>query len=345
MESIQLNTIGTNIFRLFHDLEKSCGDNTAIGKRHLVSDRTRDAIVVREHLADILSGLQDTLENLLSIARDERLPFEQNEVQRSEASSPASDTESDPSDGSKSSNASSFHEVDFRLRSLTESLDALYSLATKIRNPRNRPQRTANQLYKNIPANTRPAYIQEREQIETRVVAYVQERDITENLGAGDLKTLKTSMGDVVAQYASPAYWLVRRTGVANARRKQQFVYWKEHAIKISQATSTPLPPATPETSHEQRPGKAVAVTVAASRGGQQSHATTATKLSAQRLKPDDLKSVISHHSRVSTVINPKGKKISWPPPPMKTGDMDYFLCPYCKILCPQRYLDEHAWQ
>jgi hypothetical protein len=40
--------------------------------------------------------------------------------------------------------------------------------------------------------------------------------------------------GDFVARFLREADWLIRRMGKANARRQQQFVYWREHADLIS---------------------------------------------------------------------------------------------------------------
>ncbi|KAI1773627.1 hypothetical protein F4818DRAFT_452679 [Hypoxylon cercidicola] len=75
------------------------------------------------------------------------------------------------------------------------------------------------------------------------------------------------------------------------------------------------------------------------------SFATSATKLEADFVKPDDLKSVVSHQSLVSTVMNVKGEKLEWPEPPTQMTSNGYFTCPYCRILCPQRYLAKNTWR
>lgn len=369
MEPLQLHSIGTSIFNVFHELERSPNSETFPEKRHILEEgqrfrlwahslglhqqghasldyRVRDAVIVRDHLADVLTGLREHLENLSCLARGIRRPFEEEGPAGDDSDSTGNGSESSASEAGASSSASSFHEVDFRLRSVTESLDVLYSLATKIRNPRNRPQRTADQLYKHIPTEIRSRHIREREEVETSIVAYIQRQDISRDLQNSDFDTFETSTDEILAEYSSPINWLIRRTGVANARRKQQFIYWKEHAIRLSKAEENPQQPplASDDTGQEVCQENQPALPVA-SKHVVPSLATSATKLSAQQLKPDDLKSVISRQSRISTVISPQGKELIWPPPLTLDTSTEYFFCPYCKVLCPARYLSGDAWK
>ena len=160
---------------------------------------------------------------------------------------------------------------------------------------------------------------------------------------------------ELFEQYASRAHWLVRRTGAANAHRKQRFVYWKEHTDLISSwpTDNARAPPAdstrgnegsTIETSappQQQTPSAFEESALALGR----SLATSATQFDEGFAKPGDLTSVISDYSRVSTVLNPKGEKLVWSSPPSRLQGSKYFTCPYCKIICPQKYLSEDAWR
>ncbi|KAI1759182.1 hypothetical protein GGR53DRAFT_524068 [Hypoxylon sp. FL1150] len=378
MEPVELYDIGAEIFDAFEDLGNS---NQVIGRHHLASEaqrfrlwahslglhqqghasldyRVRDAVVVKDRLAEILSELQEHLVNLLAIAKGERLPYEQDvsaeankDDEDDDKASDISDAECHDSEQSNSDSESSVHEVDFRLQSLTESLDALYSLATKIRNPRNRPQRTNNQLYKRIPAEHRASFIEEREQAEIATIAWIQRNQIIDGISSLE----PVGIEGLIEQYASRSNWLVRRTGIANARRKQQFVYWKDHATRLSKAPIRKKPVIQiveqPTEGIGDEPITIPQSQLAASVVTEQaplvmapSLATSATKLEADFVKLDDLKSVISHQSYVSTVINVKGEKVEWPAPPTHITSNGYFTCPYCKILCPQRYLVKNAW-
>ncbi|RSL91091.1 hypothetical protein CDV31_015543 [Fusarium ambrosium] len=198
--------------------------------------RVRDASVVKASLADLLTELGDHLENLASILLGSRQPLEQDpgsSNQDQEASSEAALSD-DQSSLSSLSSFGSFREVDFRLESVSKRLDALYELASRIRSPRNRPQRPAEELYKHIPEKQRADYIKSQKEIEISRVFYVQKQQLLQGFAAGQLEELGISQDQLLQEYSSPDYWLIRRTGVANARRKQQFVYWRRHAKLLS---------------------------------------------------------------------------------------------------------------
>lgn len=323
----------------------------------------------------------------------------------------------------------------FRLSSITERTDALFSLAVKIRNPKYRPTLPTIELYRHIPSAQRVEYMREREQCETAIVAYVLQQQLAEALKTVDIdqvdtpwrelrskkgklyyhnKVTKETQWDkpsefstlkerilasqpwrertskryldqnyyfnsqtwesvwempqqyrealdradmtpeaLIGAYARPDHWLVQRTGIANARRKQQFVYWKEHAALIGRPV---LVEPAPSAFERKALGKKVVANLASpalsitmetqsatSRG--LTLATSATRLEPDALKPEDLKSVISHQSRVSTILGPQGDKIEWPSPPISLMGEKFFRCPYCKTLCPQTYLSQDAWR
>jgi hypothetical protein len=368
MESVELYSIGTEIFKAFREL---AGVEGPFSQRHLAAEaqrfrlwahslglhqqghasldyRVRDAMIVKGRLAGILGDLKDHLESLLSIMCGERLPFEQEDNESS-----SSDTDNEVKKSATSSvSDESFHEVDFRQRSVTETLDALYSLAAKIRNPRNRPQRTTRELFKHMPTQLLDEYIQERETAEIAIVAYVQHQNILEGLQCWGLESASLSQEALLEQYASPSNFLIRRTGIANTRRKQQFVYWKEHAERISRGPTTNVPvdqlgkePVVDETMSLPSPQVDAAHKLRAPSMRERSLATSATRLDETFVKLDDLKSVISHQSRVSTLINPQGEMLEWPPPPKQATDTKFFACPYCHVICPWEYLAKDPWR
>ncbi|KAI0457324.1 hypothetical protein F5B21DRAFT_512631 [Xylaria acuta] len=387
MEPVELHDIGTRIFDALESLGTIQEPTQVVGQRILVDEaqrfklwahslglhqlghasldyRVRDAGVVKDRLADFLADMLESLTCLLEIARGERLPYEQ-DISVEEALSEdlnSIDSHSEASHESvlsTSSSEESFREVPFRLQNITESLDALYSLATRIRNPKNRPQRNNDQLYKHVPVGIRATHIKERERAEIAVVAYIQRELLLEGHMAGEEGFAQANREALLGQYASEAYWLVRRTGIANARRKQQFIYWKGHAIRLSQLPDgrPPLGPTRSELRDqsiaENRPIDLQQTTATVISSGQErsdpavdpSMATSATKLQPDFVVLDDLKSVISYHSRVSTVMDLQGRKLEWPRPPAQSKSSRHFTCPYCETLCPQRYLSRELWQ
>jgi hypothetical protein len=404
--SVQLHFIGTRILRGFHEVMSLEDTRWPDVQRQLVLERqrfllwaqnlglhrqghasldyrVRDAAAVKGYLAEVLTELQDTLDNVLSVMKGERPAFEEGEVSQSETSDSSRDeSDGDPrasremyqSDGLWSSG--SLHEVSFRQRNTVETIDSLYSLATRLRNPRNRPQRTTKELYKHIPDSDRADYIKEREELETMVVSHIHSETLAQSIARitndqtghepnNELIAVETQLIDA---YASPSHFLIRRTGAANARRKQQFIYWKEHAARIGYHPATAhafkgqkgkqpdilmedsnTPSGAPQPRHEVD----IAGGVGPSSIQDRSMATSATRVKPDAFMLEDLNSTISHQSRITGVSSAptwEGQKLDWPPPPERLSNRDapskYFTCPYCHVICPQRYLEtKNTWR
>ena len=403
--SVQLHSIGTRILRDFQEVASLIDTRWPDAQRQLVLEgqrfllwaqnlglhrqghasldyRVRDATVVKGYLAEVLTELQDTLDNVLSVMKGERPPFEEGEAGQSETS----DSSRDESDGDSQASrkvfqpdglrsSGSLHEVNFRQRNTAETIGSLYSLATRLRNPRNRPQRTIKELYKHIPASRRAAYIQEREGLETMVVSHIHSESLAQSIArtasgqAGhelddELLAVQT---EVIKAYALPSHFLISRTGAANARRKQQFTYWKEHAARIGYS------PGTAQALKDQK-GKQPDILVEDSNtplealqpqhevdivgGGpssiqDRSLATSATRVEADAFMLEDLKSTISHQSRITALSAAptwEGQKLDWPAPPERLLNghppSKYFTCPYCHVICPRKYLEtKNTWR
>lgn len=402
--SVQLHSIGARILQDFQEVTSLEDTRWPDAQRQLVLEgqrfllwaqnlglhrhghasldyRVRDAAVVKGYLAEVLTELQDTLDNVLSVMKGERPPFEEGEAGQSETSDSSRDESAgDPpaihemyqSDGLGSSG--SLHEVSFRQRNTAETIDSLYSLATRLRNPRNRPQRTIKELYKHIPASRRADYIKEREAVETMVVSHIHSETLAQSIartisgqaGHGLNDELLAVQTEVINAHALPSHFLIKRTGAANARRKQQFTYWKEHAARIGYNPATvqafkDQKGKQPDTDDSNTPLGAlqphheadIVGGAAPSSIPDRSLATSATRVEADAFMLEDLKSTISHQSRTTTLSTAptwKGQKLDWPPPPERLSNRDppskYFTCPYCHVICPQKYLEtKSTWR
>lgn len=285
---------------------------------------------------------------MLDIALGMRPPLERDEEARqtgaTEHGSSFSDDEA--SLASSISSMGSFQEAEFRLSSVATMLDSLYKLASPIRSPRNRQQRSTKDLYKHVPESQRAEYMQNQEQIEVSLVTYVQQQQLVEWVDDEQLQELGFGQEELLARYASASYWLMARAGMANARRKQQFLYWKKHAQLLGRDMTEETPAVA------EQPVDAVALAQSAAASSQapkkapaKSMATSATKMDLTVMGPDDMRSVISHRSCVSTVASPRGEDIAWPPVPSHLAGHKSFPCPYCGILCPERYLSRDGWR
>ncbi|KAI4868432.1 hypothetical protein F4820DRAFT_410204 [Hypoxylon rubiginosum] len=388
MESPELYCIGIKVFDAFEKLLGLSNSQLLSKHRDLLVDeeqrfrlwahslglhqhghasldyRVRDVTFVKERLAKLLSNLQEHLENLAAIVAGERNPIEDRDTSETHVDEDSTDEESEDESSTKSdtdsraseeSYPSSFHEVDFRFDRLTENVDLLYNLAAKLRNPRNCPQRPVSQLYKHIPdipAGSRAEYIAEHEIFESTIVAHAQRQQIIEELDPREVNLLD----ELTNQYATTSYWLIHRTGIANARRKQQFSYWKEHALRLSKAPIQRKPAAPVAQPLEAADNVKINIThsaLAPDAAIEQavpapvlSIPTSATNFRPSAVQSSDRDSAISNQSRLSTVMNLKGERLEWPPPPTHIKRIGgYFTCPYCEVLCPMQYLEKDAWR
>lgn len=278
---------------------------------------------------------------VLDIALGNRLPAEQESLEKSDSSK----SDSDVSQPSSLSSVGSFKEADFRLTSIATGLDSLYKLASRIRNPKNRQQRPIEDLYKHIPQSHRAEYIKNQEHIDISLVMYVQQQQLRESVDDQQLEKLHRTWEELIAEYASESHWLVVRAGIANARRKQQFLYWKRHTRILGHDATEEVPDV------PKQPADNIAVFEAAASTSQvepkrgQSMATSVTKMDLTGIGPEDMRSVISHRTRVSTVISPEGEALVWPPAPTHLATHTFFPCPYCGYLCPETYLSQDNWR
>ena len=333
-------------------------------------------MLTRPSVTDIISGKRLPYESQLpqDIGVD---PVEDESLEIEEDVQPLGDGNDNICSELELGNASTdsespLQEVSVRFNGVVERIDSLYSLATKIRNPTTRPIRPTAELYKHYTAGNHLEYMQERISIETHIVRYIHRQQILEfdtstlddvsvtrvpsssgsdsNDGGDSIIGIDDS-GDFVATFLQEADWLIHRMGKANARRRQQFVYWREHADLISRPEPEPqmdeqlpmrqLPEPDTSTSVVNTGSDANLPTASQLHSGP----TTATRLDPQHVKLDDTKSVITHSSRISTALGPKGEVALWPDPPSYVTTDKFFVCQYCMTICPERYLGRDQWK
>lgn len=294
--------------------------------------RVRDASLLKDGIFKILDEMASHLDNLLAIARCDRGPLnEEGECFDEEEPGSDIDNTSDWSDAE----FESLDEVGFRVNCLVECVDALYNLAIKIRNPRNRPQRTMQQLCERVPPNERLQFIEERQSFEVARLSHYHKERLMQDVGLIDCSTTASLTSS----------YLLRRAGIANARRREQFIYWRAHAVKLAYDSSwrsesgVLADDALLLSRHE--PGTSQA---GLTRRGPQakSLATSATPLPLKEDNSGDVRSYISQSSR--TPIAAEDDSLEWPAPPNHPPGTQFFVCPYCKILCPGKYLQGNSW-
>ncbi|KAK8087426.1 hypothetical protein PG994_002400 [Apiospora phragmitis] len=162
--------------------------------------RVRDSDLVRDRPREVMLEVQEHLNNLLAIAKGERGPAEQDQDSASLTSSSGSSSDSSYVEQQEHIDLGSFDEVGFRLQGLTERLDTLYTIATRIRNPKNRPSKTNDQLYGNISHADRGPYRKEREEIETLTAAYLHRQYLLGILDSQDKLLAEFHSEELISQ-------------------------------------------------------------------------------------------------------------------------------------------------
>jgi hypothetical protein len=212
--------------------------------------------------------------------------------------------------------------------SISGTIDRLYRLSFKIRNPAMRIGLSKALTYHKVDESTRIDLIDQ--------YAEADENHIREIFRAFH----HTSPDGFKDQY------LIKRLAEANKRRRQQFGYWMERKANFERLS---------------KPGnleEVVKVSVAPQdpQGNQNlpissmpqlapSQPSTATKLDVSKINLDDDSSVISTSTFVNMANEAHGDQVSIPGPPMKYYDDKEFECPYCFTMCPQKMLNKRLWE
>ena len=219
--------------------------------------------------------------------------------------------------------------IDLVLESITDALDRLFRLATKVRNPSTRQIASRVYSYKDVDEATGVDVIDE--------YAKFDHQHILE---------LFSYRGKTAS--AGPNHYLVNRLSRANTFRRQQFGYWRRRRRKLQNVQSPPPVPTISVTETVQinlliRTGEAAEPVQALSRTAT-SKPYTASALDPARINVDDNKSTVSVSEYAPTARGLNNEFINWPAPPPKLKGKKHFECPYCFTLCSSGYLEKRAW-
>jgi len=144
--------------------------------------------------------------------------------------------------------------------------------------------------------------------------------------------------------------FLVRRIAQANARRRQQFAYWRNHRSKLGQHSARAIQQTTIQHDvaiAQAEPGdqRLLDSTFAPAVGAAPS-VTTASRLDVLRVASwNDQATVGSVTEYAASAWQPGKEQLGFPPPPTHLSDGKFFECPYCFTICSSRLLSDGAWR
>ncbi|KAJ5602040.1 hypothetical protein N7510_011574 [Penicillium lagena] len=287
--------------------------------------RLRDSDLVFNYALDLLYDLERALRQLkdsltdyhgdIEISKDDTHPHI-NSDGRVLFSKEDSDEEDLSSYQKEAPTEAVFHNI-------VSTVDKLYRLAFKIRNPAMRFGLSKAASYSETDLETGRDLIKEFAILDIR---HVQE--IFRSFGHTDLDRF---------------HYLIERLGKANTRRRQQFRYWQKRRAKYE---SSERPHQTKGTNIIGRPLKLVTNMQMVQPAPESSKPSTATWLNSDAINLDDNASAISSSSTFTSISNElNGDQAGIPPPPAVDLSAKEFECSFCCIICPRKTMATKAWE
>ncbi|KAG2014895.1 hypothetical protein GB937_006353 [Aspergillus fischeri] len=235
---------------------------------------------------------------------------------------------SDCSDDSEEEDFSSYQSEPVTkayLGNITVTIDRLYRLSFKIRNPAMRTGLSKALEYTEVDPDTGVNLI-----------------EVYASLDLSHLVELFRCFGHRHPDDLKDHY-LVQRLARANTRRRQQFRYWRKRKVKYeeySKSTEMTLKTSQNSNIHLERERRVIHGPPSAL-----SQPSTATMLNVARVKLEDEASIISTQSCLILAGDKSSDHISIPPPPATDSNAKEFECPYCFTICPRKFITKEAWE
>ena len=204
-------------------------------------------------------------------------------------------------------------------------IDRLYKLSFKIRNPATRLGFSKARSYHAIDEETGINLMERYAEFDVRHVA------------------------EIVAPYWGMSWEyckshnLVKRLAKANTNRRRQFGQWQRHKSKLESAGKRFV-----QTINKRSNLEAAPSLFHIPQGPEKnalSLPSTATRLDEDNVNWDDTASAFSSSTYAVTFTEDDEKNINVPPLPEKLCADKEFECPYCHILCPSRLSNKMAWE
>jgi hypothetical protein len=222
---------------------------------------------------------------------------------------------------------------------VSDALDRLYRIATKLRNPTTRHISERIALFKHIDADTGVDLM----------IPYAEydQRHINELLSQRVVNTdneRKVSQVETESRRAEKPHFLVSRLAQGNTLRRKQFYQWRRHRLKLEYAVYSSSE--RPEEHSMQVVRKKAPLVLGAPSTIGYSAPTTATNLNVQTINWDEDRSIVSVSEYAANANALKEDLAYFPDPPRKKEGTRYFECPYCFTICPNAYLKtQDAWR
>ncbi|KAL2782474.1 hypothetical protein BJX66DRAFT_320644 [Aspergillus keveii] len=275
--------------------------------------RFRDAQLLFDHTLSLLNDFARTLAQLLRVVESEEIPNEQ-----------------EISDDSEQEDVSSYQEkplFELLTESASATIDKLYRLAFKIRNPATRLGSSKALGYCEVDKETGVDLIEQFSLVDHQYI-----RDLFHSYDSSHTED----------------YYLIPRLAKANTRRRQQFRYWKKCREAFELLSLADLVDEDTGLHHKDIPRERQVHLAVPGIGLRAEFSTsqpsTPTCLNSEKVKPEDDMSVISAVSFLPSQNDQDADSVFLPPPPLIGPEVKEFECPYCFTMCPQKLANQKEW-
>jgi hypothetical protein len=222
---------------------------------------------------------------------------------------------------------------------VSDALDRLYRIATKLRNPTTRLISEQISLYKHIDADTGVDLMTSYAEYDQRHIRELLNQRIVNTDDEREVSQVETE-----SRRAEMQHFLVSRLAQGNSIRRKQFYQWRRHRIKLEYAVYSSSE--VPEERNNQVVRKTAPLVLGAPSAMGYSLPTTATNLNVQSINWDEDKSIASVSEYAANADASEEDLAYFPDPPSKKEGTRYFECPYCLTICPNAYLrTQDAWR
>ncbi|OAL28229.1 hypothetical protein AYO22_02935 [Fonsecaea multimorphosa] len=247
----------------------------------------------------------------------------------------------------------SLGEQDFSLilESIAETINCLYKVATRIRNP---ATRTLTKKVLDFAILDRETGVDLTEDYALLDREHLREvfRDYRSAHGQRPPKEQGISPQDLDLARGEPLEFLAQRLAQANTIRRKQFAYWSRHRMKLDKALEATARVVRVQQPQQQQQASRSISTIARSAYVADSVVpslpTTATTLDPAQIDLEDAKSVATvsdYAESIRSISTTRREAAEIPEPPSKLKGQRYFECPYCLTLCSGAYLGRKTWR
>ncbi|KAJ5367047.1 hypothetical protein N7541_000988 [Penicillium brevicompactum] len=212
-------------------------------------------------------------------------------------------------------------------RNIVSTIDKLYRLAFKIRNPALRFGFSKAVKYSQKDPETG--------------------RDLIEEYAAFDLRHIEEIFHNFGAEHHenNQHRYLIERLAEANTRRRQQFLYWKKRRAKY-EAFERPALKGAAISGIPEQPAQLGTESLPAQTNPSISKPSTATWLNPQKVDLDESASAMSSSSTLFSVSKEQdGDQVIIPPAPTLDASVKEFECPFCFTMCPRKTTEKSSWE